>query len=377
MLGANALASERIMAATSGHLTKLVELAHERSSDKRRELLREISELFLVSDEVRANESSRGITDDILVSLAQNMEESVRAELAERFADHPDAPADLVRNLALDVIEVARPLLTRSQVVGDDTLAESVRRHGGEHARAVAGRSELSAAVAEAVVESHDDVALVTLAKNPGATLSRIAIEQLVDHAEKCSALHEPLVELPQMPPDLLNEMFFVVKEKLRTRIIERNKSFDQATLEAAFAAAQERLARKTGPKPRDYDDAVRYVSGKKLRKKLTYDLLGELLVNGERTKFVVAFADMTGLQFAAAQRVIDNPSIDPIAIACRASGFPKEDFVRVAMLRPTSAAREEADVDTLGQLYEAVSESAADRVMRFVKLRDRDENAA
>jgi uncharacterized protein (DUF2336 family) len=377
MVGVNALASERIMAATSGHLSKLVELAHERSSDKRRELLRQVSELFLGSDEVRGSSSSREITDDILVTLAQNMEASVRAELAERFADHPDAPADLVRDLALDVIEVARPLLARSNVVDDATLALSVRRHGGEHAQVVAARSELSESVAEAVAASHDDQALVTLAHNPGAKLSRTAIEHLVDHAEACPALHEPLVELPEMPPDLLNEMFFLVKEKLRARIVERNQSFDQATLEAAFAAAQQRLANKSGPKPRDYDDAVRYVSGKKLRRKLTFELLGELLVNGERTKFVVAFADMTGLQFIAAQRAIDNPSIDPIAIACRAAGFPKEDFVRVAMLRPTSAAREEADVDALGQLYEAVSVSAADRVMRFVKLRDQGENAA
>jgi uncharacterized protein (DUF2336 family) len=365
------------MAATSGHLVKLVELAHERSSDKRRELLRQVSELFLVSDEVRTSTSSREITDDILVTLAQDMEASVRAELAERFADHPDAPADLVRDLALDVIQVARPLLARSNVVTEETLAQSVRRHGGEHARIVAGRSELSETVAEAVAESHDEQALVTLAQNPGAKLTRTAIEHLVDHAGACPALHEPLVELPQMPPDLLNEMFFLVKEKLRERIVERNGTFDQATIEAAFTAAQERLARKTGAAPRDYDDAVRYVSGKKLRKKLTFDLLGELLVNGERTKFVVAFADMTGLQFAAAQRTIDNPSIDPIAIACRAAGFPKEDFVRVAMLRPTTAAREEADVDELGRLYEAVSESAADRVMRFVKLRDRGESAA
>jgi uncharacterized protein (DUF2336 family) len=305
------------------------------------------------------------------------MEASVRAELAERFADMPDAPAALVNNLALDVIEVARPLLARSSALSDATLAQTVSRHGGEHARVVAGRSEVSEAVAEAIAASKDARALTTLAGNEGAKLSRAAMESLVDFAESCPDLHEPLVERPEMAPDLLNEMFVLVKERLRERILERQETFDQAAIDAAFEAAERRLARKGGAKPRDYADAVRYVAAKKLRRSLTHDLLAQLLMRGERTRFIVAFAEMTGLPFAAAQRAVSHPGIDPIAIACRAASFPWSDFIRIAMLRPTSAAREDADAETLGEIYDALSHSAADRVMRFVKLRDQPENAA
>jgi uncharacterized protein (DUF2336 family) len=297
----------------------------------------------------------------------------VRAELAERFADHPDAPPALVNDLALDVIEVARPLLERSKALQEATLVQSVRRHGGDHARVVAARSDVTEAVADAVVATRDEGALVTLVQNEDVTLSRATMEKLVDHAETCPALHEPLVERAELPPDLLNEMFVVVKERLRQRIIERQETFDQATLDAAFLAAERRLARKGGGKPKDYDDAIRYVAAKKLRKKLTHELLAELLIQGEHTKFAVAFADLTGLQFPAAMRAIDNAAIDPIAIACRAANFSREDFVRIAMLRPTKAARKQSDADTLGQIYEALSTQAADRVMRFVKLRDQE----
>lgn len=365
------------MPSSSGHLTKLVELAHERSSDKRRELLHDMSALFLSSEDMRGDEAARGVAEDILQTLAHEVEAIVRAELAERFADHPDAPAELVNDLAKDVIEVARPVLARSRLVREETLVETVRLHGSSHARVVAGRDDVSEAVSEAITETGDDDALVTLAQNEHARLSRIAMERLVDHAEGCEALHEPLVERADIAPDLLNEMFFIVTETLRDRVLERGSQVPAEDLEAAFAAAHERLARKAGPTPRDLQDAIRYVNGKKLRKKLNADLLAELLVTGEHTKFIVAFGDLTGLGFAAARRAVENPSIDPLLIACRSAGFSRDDFVRVAMLRSTAGERGEADADVLGDIFEAVPPAAADRVMRFVKLKDTSRSAA
>ena len=177
--------------------------------------------------------------------------------------------------------------------------------------------------------------------------------------------------------PDLLNEMFFVVKATLRERILERSSSLAPEELEAAFSAAEARISRKAGPLPADYDDAVRYVSSKKLRKRLNTELLVDLLTKRDTTKLIVAFADMTGLSFAAARRAIESPSIDPLLIACRAAEFSRDDFVRVAVLRPTSSARKDVDAKALGDMFEALAAETAARVMRFVKLRDPSQSAA
>jgi uncharacterized protein (DUF2336 family) len=365
------------MTTSFGHLTKLVELAQERSSEKRRELLRDMSELFLDSEDIRADDNARGVADDILTTLAREMEAGVKAELAEQFADHPDAPAELVNDLAKDVIEVARPLLERSQVVRQETLAETVRLHGASHARVVAGRDDVGEVVSEAIAETHDDEALVRLAHNENAQLSRMAMEHLVDHAENCEELHAPIVERNDVAPDLLNEMFFLVKKTLRDRILEKTSDIPPEQIEAAFAAAQARLARKSGAPPRDLEEAVKFVNAKKLRKKLNTDLLSELLLAGEQTKFLVAFADMTGLSYNAARRTLSSPSIDPLLVACRCVGFSRDDFVRIAMLRSTSQERGEADATVLGDIYDAVPIATAERVMRFVKLRKSTQDAA
>lgn len=366
------------MSATSGHLSKLVDLAQERSSEKRRELLHELSELFIDSPDLLGDEGARDVADDILVTLAHDMESSVRAALAEKFADSGDAPAGLVNDLARDVFAVARPLLERSSQVSEETLLHAVRAHGGDHASVVAARADVSAAVAEAVVDTKHDAALVALAGNARAELSRDTMEKLVDHAETCIPLHAPLVERKEIAPDLMNELFFVVEEKLRERIVERNAALDESQLEAAMSAVRNRMARKKQPGlPSDYEDAMRFVTSKKLRKKLDTRLLAELSLNSETTKLTVAFADLASITYAAARRVLENPAVDPLAIACKSAQFSRDDFLRIATLRSTTAAREEADSDTLGRIYDDLSEQAASRVMRFVKLRDPGANAA
>lgn len=363
------------MTASSGHLTKLVQLAREKSSAKRRDLLRDITDLFFDEAEARQG-AAADHAGDIMATVASEMEESVRVELAERFADAANAPAGLVRQLALDAFAVARPILERSVALDEATLVEAARTRGQAHVRAIAGRAEVTAAVAEAVAEHGDEDALVTLAANEGAEMSRATMETLVDRAERCEKLHEPLVARKEMPADLLQEMFFVVKNELRDRILERNEALDPAELEAAFAAAERRLLKKATPFPPDYDDAKRFIKMKRLRKKLDIDLLIHLLEAGERTRFLVGFAELAELDFSAARRVADNPAVDALAIACRAADLPRDGFVRMAIMRQTESARAPQDAEVLAALYDSLPQDTAERAMRFWRVR-KDAEAA
>ncbi|HEX3407658.1 MAG TPA: hypothetical protein VHS81_10510, partial [Caulobacteraceae bacterium] len=63
-------------------LNDLIALAQEPSSEKRRVLLRELTDLFFANPEHRAGEMA--LFDDVLTQLADEMEAAVRAELADR-----------------------------------------------------------------------------------------------------------------------------------------------------------------------------------------------------------------------------------------------------------------------------------------------------
>ena len=80
-------------------LYHLVELAAEPSSHRRRELLREVTDLFFAGEEVH-NSSEMELFDDVLGQLSREMEEAVRVELAHRMGQTQRAPRRLISDLA-------------------------------------------------------------------------------------------------------------------------------------------------------------------------------------------------------------------------------------------------------------------------------------
>ena len=88
------------MTAVGARFTKLVELARAPSSEHRRDLLREVTDLFFDTADVRTSRETH-LFDDVLRTVARDMQQGVLAELAERFADSPDAPVQLMHAGAL------------------------------------------------------------------------------------------------------------------------------------------------------------------------------------------------------------------------------------------------------------------------------------
>ena len=73
-------------------LPELIAMAEEGSSEKRRALLRELTEHFFGASARTATEDT--LYGAVLASLAADMESAVRAELSARFASAPNAPHD-------------------------------------------------------------------------------------------------------------------------------------------------------------------------------------------------------------------------------------------------------------------------------------------
>ena len=88
-------------------LESLVQLAREPSADKRRELLREVSDLFLEKPETLSSRETEYFAD-IMGKVAFDLEMEVRQDLAQRLATVGAAPHKLMLMLANDKIEVAR-----------------------------------------------------------------------------------------------------------------------------------------------------------------------------------------------------------------------------------------------------------------------------
>ena len=122
-------------------LGNLVLLAKEPTSEGRRKLLREVTDLFLEAPETLKN-NEVALFGNIMGRIAYDLEMSVRQHLAEQLAGVDAAPHGLVTKLANDEIEVARPVLQESGVLRDEDLLEVVKIRSQGHLLAVSVREK-------------------------------------------------------------------------------------------------------------------------------------------------------------------------------------------------------------------------------------------
>jgi uncharacterized protein (DUF2336 family) len=349
-------------------LPELIALAEEGSSEKRRALLRELTEHFFGAPGRTAAEA--GLYGDVMARLADDMETVVRAELAVRFAEVSDAPRTLIRRLANDEASVAEPVLARSPVLTDEDLLGVVRQHGQAHLRAVSNRATVSEAVSDVIVARGDDETLGTLLRNDGARLSRQASETAVERARANPALHEAAVERAGLPPDLLNDMYFVVEARLRTRILEQNAKLDPALLDSALAAGRDRVATEDGALPADYSECLAYVEELKAAGQLTPQMLARFLRSGGKTSFLIALAQLADIDFHTARQIIDRRELDALAVVCKAADLDRALFLTYAVVTLNDDGDAMAKAHSYARMYAELTRDAALRTLRFWRMR-------
>jgi uncharacterized protein (DUF2336 family) len=350
-------------------LPVLIALAKEPSSDRRRELLREVTDLFFVSPEPHPD-TELWLFDDILTQLAGDMEVAVRAELAQRMAPVSAAPRRLIGKLATDRIEVAAPILAGSPALSETDLVELARSRGQDHLQAISRRPDLAESITEVIVERGDDHTLGVLLRNDGASLSRRSHEAAVDRAVANPDLHEAVLDRQSLPIDLLNEMYFVVEAQLRDKILKRNAEVDPAELEAALAAGRKRVATMDGALPPDFHDAERVVRQMMAKRAVTPPVLAGMLRNRETTKFMIALAELADIDFHTARRILERRELDALAIVCKAADFERSLFLTFAVLILERDANAMGRAREYGELYSELPRDCAQRTLRFWRMR-------
>jgi uncharacterized protein (DUF2336 family) len=347
---------------------KLIELARTSDSSQRRELLREVTDLFFETSGAR-NDRETHLFGDVLQMVAAEMQEAVLAELAERFADAEDAPVALMRDLANHAFNVAAPVLQRSKVLDEQTLVNVVNYKSQQHIKAVAQRETVSETLSAAIVQFGDDLALDALMRNEGAEVSRSSMEAAVEIARRNALLHEAVVTRRDLPLDLLNEMYFVVASDLREQIMQRNASVDPSALDAALSKARERLKRTVGDLSAEAKNALSFIQSKKVAGELNARMLVSLYREAKQMHFLFGLAEVTNVDAETISSMLERRDVDALAMLCRAAGVERPLFVTLAVL---TCGGEDAmnRAEEFGRMYNNVPVEAAQRAVRFFKVR-------
>src|SRR5690349_10596168 len=198
-------------------LQDLEGLARERSSEKRRALLRAISDCFLGTAKHSAKEVA--LYDEVVTRVLDEVEPIARAELAERLAGITDPPRNVLRLLAEDQIGVARAILIRSTALDDADLERIALNQSQAHLAAIASRPRLSERVTDVLVARGDEQVVDTVVGNQGARFSHKSFSTLVDRASTNERLLNRLGARADLPAEITARLVPMISAALEAKL--------------------------------------------------------------------------------------------------------------------------------------------------------------
>ncbi len=350
-------------------LQRLIDLAKEPSSDKRRELLRQVTDLFL-DKAPTYNDAERDHFGVILGSVAGKMDIAVREQLAKQFATVPSAPHGFIQQLANDDFSVAKDVLQKSTVLSDVDLVAIARSQSQDKLEVIASRPSVSEAVSEAIVDNANDGVVVKLVLNAGAKVSRPTMLRVVERSQTSDVLQAPLLTRADLPPEMMQDMFMFVSSELRTKITQRLDSLPAGVVDKAFADAARNFSVELRQEKEADRRAMAYVREMARRKELNEQLLHQLLRGKQNVEFIHAFARLADVDVNTVRRIVEARNVEGVAIICKAARFDRTTFSAIVLLLDQSAARTAQQANETLALYDKVTPESAQRVMRFWRVR-------
>ena len=307
------------------------------------------------------SEFERNLATDILKRMSKDVEMEIRIRLAERLADDPIAPIELLILLADDRIEVARPVLARSPVLTDADLVQIVQRGSGDHQVVIAERPAIGETVSAALARLACEAAVIALLRNKTAKVSPQTFEQIGERARQTPGLQEPLVNRADLPAHLVQRLYVWVSGALKTALAARYP-------EAARALAS--AIEETGPTLPGGETPVTGVNAKKLVEKLftsgqlRASFLIRVLNQGQMELFDHAFAALLHMDVETMRKALYGNNPMTVALACRAAGIDRSVFQTVFNLsrhhRRVATKLSDSDQVQIGVIFSQVQKSEA-----------------
>ena len=296
-------------------ISALMKLARSREPGDRERLLTGIIDLCEAgrAKGEPTHPDVQALLNSIFMTLVVEAERDIRHRLSERLADADWAPSALINIMALDEIEIARPIIARSPVLNDHDLVRLLVQATLEHQIEIARRPRLSPPVIDAIIERDEPAVLTALAANETAEISDQAMKRLVDRSRDVVALRSPLARHPRMSSDLAEQLYVLVGHALREALATRF-NLDTARMQSALDEALQDMERSLIEK---LDSAGQLRPGYLLR----------VLREGRLQLFIMALARLGDFEPRQVRRAIDSAKPELLALACSAVGIDRSVF--------------------------------------------------
>ncbi len=300
----------------------LVKLASDSSRAAREALVSATADQFL-DDARAATLLERTLFSDILVKLYVYARQEIRQKLSSALAMADWAPLDLVRELALDTIDIAQPIISFCPVMNDDILIEVVSVCDFEHRICIAERPCIGEAVSSKLISTKNDRVVAALARNATARIHLADFKDAIEVLRDSPTDIDSLAGRHDLPPSLIAVAYALAGAQTRMSISMRlpAKLDKRLTRLTQFVASDSADGRTSEALSNELNNKVRNL----VRSKATPPTPGFLLaalMRGERASFFAGLATLLNLPHDGVSSKLVDGNTETIAQVARAANF-------------------------------------------------------
>jgi len=335
---------------------------------RRVEVLHCVTDLF-VNTAKNITAEQVAVFDDVICRLASEIESKALAELSRRLAPISNAPAGIVRRLAWDdTVEVAGPVLAKSDRLTDDDLIKLAENKSQGHLDEIATRPMINEPVTDVLVELGDSQVANTLAGNSGACFSDTGLWQLVMRAEGDERLAQTIGGRSDIPPYLFRQLLIHATDKVRQKLLASTEGPSRAAIADILADISVQM--RKGAISRHYAEAQLHM---RALGQDTERIKTELLVlaaGRKLTKLIAALSVICALPIELVEQLVEDHNAFGLLVLCKAASL---DWNIVHAVIRASAGADGArlsELDDASAAYRKLSTSTAQRALRFWQVK-------
>lgn len=339
------------------------------SSDRRTEVLMRVTDLF-VGRAAEYTEDQTTVFGAVMGHLISHVENRALVELSTRLAPIATAPTAIIRQLARnDQLEISGPVLNKSERLSDDDLTDIAKTKSQAHLSKIAGRSQLSEAVTDVLVDQGEPEVANEIATNRGARFSKVGMAMLVMRADGDDRLTESVAKRVDIAPRLFRQLLAQATETARAKLLAAASPEQKNLLKQIL----DDLAAQVGHmnvSPRDYAKARRVVYSFCQDAERTKSKIIEFADANRIAETIAALSLLSNVSVGQIDRLFSAPSCFGLMVLCKAITLDWTIARAVILARPSEAKIPTFPAEELREQYNKLSVPSAQKLLTFWRER-------
>jgi uncharacterized protein (DUF2336 family) len=339
------------------------------SNTRRIEMLTRVTDLFVGGAPVYSD-TQIGLFDDVMVRLVQTIEAKARARLAHRLAPIANAPASIIHMLAFDDdIDVAHPVLSQSERLGERELVANAASKSQQHLAAIAQRKSLSEAVTDVLVERGDRDVVHSVVKNSGARFSDAGFRMLVKRSTGDDALATEVGRRADIPRPHFLMLLEKASNAVRARLAAENP-LAGAAVEGVVAEVAGGIRSEVRNASPDFAAAQADVERQNRIRRIGEAEIYQYARDRKFEETAIALSLLCDTPIDVVERALLDPGAEIVLILAKVADLSSTTTKAILLLRAADRGMSANDLDQALMSFNRLQPETARRVLGFFRTR-------